>query len=107
MRRQAVPAEGGSFWEGTPFYPDAEPVMRDRMISEVRAESDARQQAVQDMRTEYIASRLREAEAAGELTQERMRALMTESAKLPSAPAYGQTCVANVLAAEQEERVAS
>jgi hypothetical protein len=108
MRREAaVPAEPRPAGAATVLIADAEPVMRDRMLSEVRAESDARQQAVQDMRAEYIASGLREAEAAGELTQERMRALMAESAKLPAAPGYGQTCTANVLAAEQAGRAAS
>lgn len=52
-------------------------------------------QEMQDMRAEYIASRLREAE---ELTPEVMREAMT------SAPDYGQKCTADVLAAEQRAK---
>jgi hypothetical protein len=109
-REAAVPAELPPAAElraagaATVLLADAEPVMRDRMISEVRTEADARLQAIQDMRAEYIASGLREARKTRELTQERMRALMIESAERHPAPVYGQTSVANVLAAERLAR---
>jgi hypothetical protein len=106
MRREAaVPADFPAAGAATALLADAEPVMRDRMLSEVRAETDARLQAVQDMRTEYIASGLRDAKAAGELTQERMRALMAESAQRWPAPEYQRNPVAVVLAAEQAGRL--